>query len=68
METLAVPLPVSTPCYVLAVQAIENYGPKNSHADNEHKGLMLVVTPTKSGHNARRWCGHTCAVSVITLV
>eukprot|EP01043_Picozoa_sp_COSAG02_P109170 COSAG02_NODE_45230_length_359_cov_0.650000_1_plen_89_part_10 len=22
--------------------------------------LMPGVTPTKSGHNARRWCGHTC--------
>ena len=26
---------------------------------------MPVVTPTKSGHNARRWCGHTCVVYAI---
>ena len=26
---------------------------------------MPGVTPTKSGHNARRWCGHTCVVYAI---
>ena len=29
--------------------------------------LMPVVTPTKSGHNARQWCGHTCVVWPINL-
>ena len=27
--------------------------------------LMPVITPTKSGHNARQWCGHTCVVYAI---
>ena len=26
---------------------------------------MPGVTPTKSGHNARQWCGHTCVVYAI---
>ena len=56
----------SAPVMELSAHDASNTSPQRHNIDIYHTvGLMPVVTPTKSGHNARRWCGHTCVVYAI---